>query len=107
MTIDRALKSHLDANEFQLKHPDDDDGNTFNSLAWDVLGQSKQKKSKFVFQVGLAGLAEFTTEFLRKHATVVHVQTNTSEAPFLLLGQSSFAIIYAIDSYLSFSSYTW
>ncbi|KAF8320954.1 hypothetical protein F5887DRAFT_927957 [Amanita rubescens] len=87
MTIDRALKLHLDANEFQLKRPDDDDGNTFNSLAWDVLGQSKskQKRSKWAFQVGLAGLAEFTTEFLRQHATIVLVQTNTREAPFLLL----------------------
>jgi hypothetical protein len=107
MAIDHTLKLHLDANEFKLTRPEDDDGNTFNSLAWDVLGKSKQKKAKFVFQVGLAGLAEFTTAFLTRQATEVRVQNNTSEAPFLLLGQPPFSIIHTLDSCPSSSPYTW
>ncbi|KAF8325297.1 hypothetical protein F5887DRAFT_926200 [Amanita rubescens] len=81
--IDRVLHEHLRTHEFKLKRSDKDDGNTFNSLAWDVLG--RKTKAQENFQTGLAALGNFTVQFLNRQATEVKIESTGRKLSCVLL----------------------
>jgi hypothetical protein len=82
--IDRVLHEHLSTHGFNLKRPDKDDGKTFNSLAWDVLGRKTKAQEKF--QTGLAALGNFTVQFLNQQATELKIESTGSKLSCVLLG---------------------
>jgi len=87
--IDRSLHDHLSIHRFEITRREGDDGNSFNSLSWDVLGQAKKNKDRFDFKSGLVGLADFTTEFLSRQALDVPIYPDRPKVPCLLLGTRS------------------
>ncbi|KAF8332195.1 hypothetical protein F5887DRAFT_1080942 [Amanita rubescens] len=83
--IDRSLHEHLTNHGFQITRRDGDNGNSFNKLSWDVLGQSKKTRDRLDFKSGLVGLAGFTLEFLSREAINVPLYEGGPKVPCLFL----------------------
>ncbi|KAF8722469.1 hypothetical protein AX14_009789 [Amanita brunnescens Koide BX004] len=84
--IDPVFHDHLRTHGFKLKRPEGDDGNTFNSLAWDVLG--RKPKAQENYQPGLATLHNFTVQFLNHQATEVKLESTGINLSCVLLVSS-------------------
>ena len=85
--MDHSLHVHLNIHRFQIAHREGDDGNSFNTLSWDVLGQAKKSKDKLDFKQGLAVEGDFTLDFLVKEAINVQTHKGGPKVPCLLLGR--------------------
>jgi hypothetical protein len=85
--MDRSLHVHLNLHRLHITRREGDDGNSFNTLSWDVLGQAKKSKDKLDFKPGLAVQGDFTLGFLVKEAIDVPMHEGGPKVPCLLLGR--------------------
>ena len=94
--MDHSLHEHLNNHRFKITHREGDDGSSFNTLSWDVLGQLKKSKDKLNFKSGLVMEGDFMVKFLAREAIDVQMHEGGPKVPCLLLSRhpSSHSICY-------------
>lgn len=90
--IDRSLHDHLTIHGFKITRREKDNGNDFNALSWDVLGQ----KGQGPFKPGLVLEDGFTVEFLSKQAILLRIDPDQPKVPCLLLGMRPALSLYLL-----------
>ena len=85
--INHSLHAHLNIHGIKITRREEDDGNSFYTLSWDVLGQPTKSKDQLNFKSGLVVDGDFTHEFLAREAIDVQIKEGGPKVPCLLLGR--------------------
>lgn len=85
--INHSLHAHLNIHGIKITCREEDDGNSFYTLSWDVLGQPTKSKDQLNFKSGLVVDGDFTHEFLAREAIDVQIKEGGPKVPCLLLGR--------------------
>jgi hypothetical protein len=94
--INEKLLSHCDAQGFHLQKKEGDNGETFNSLSWDLLTQGQVRNGLAHYKTDQVFMLQFDVAYLQKMA-VVDPETAQSKSLLILCNELDLLTLFSID----------